>query len=477
MQLTEKRVATTPAPGSQAWRMSAVALAEAIRSGTIRAQDAVQQVLARIALLDGGLRALTLVDAEQALAAAAQVDAQLRAGRPAGPLAGVPVVVKNLFDLEGVTTLAGARSRLHAPPAAQDATVVARLRAAGAVVVGATNMDEFAYGFTTENAHFGTTRNPRNAAHVAGGSSGGSAAAVAAGLATLGLGSDTNGSIRVPSACCGVFGMKPTFGRLSRAGVFPFVASLDHVGHMARHVEDLALAYDVMQGADPRDPACAQREVEPTLTRLDAAPRELRVCVLQGWFSQGLDPDAADAMARVAQELGAARSLELPEAEIARAAAFVITAAEGGNLHREALVTRPDSFDAGCRDRLLAGLLVPASMVLQAQRFRRRFAEAVRRVFEDFDVLVAPAIPGTAPRIGQSRFELDGRQVNARAHLGIFTQPLSFIGLPVVVAPVHRPGRLPVGVQLVAAPWQEHKALQAAALLERSGLCAAPVTP
>jgi AtzE family amidohydrolase len=455
--------------------MSAVALAHAIRIGAMSAQEAMQQTLARIASLDDRLRTCTRVMADEALAAAALVDAQRRSGQLPGSLAGVPVVVKNLFDLAGVTTLAGARSRLGTPPADCDATIVARLRAAGAIIVGATNMDEFAYGFTTENAHFGTTRNPRNPDHLAGGSSGGSAAAVAAGLAHLGLGSDTNGSIRVPSAYCGVFGMKPTFGRLSRAGTFPFVASLDHVGHMARHVEDLALAYDVMQGADPRDPACAKREIEPASPALSLPIAGLRVGVLDGWFREGLDAESLDVIDRVAHQLGAVDRIELEDADVARAAAFIITAAEGGNLHCAALTTRPEVFDAACRDRLLAGLLVPAALLLQAQRFRRRFEHAAQRIFRDFDVLIAPATPSAALKVGQTLFDLGGRQVNARAHIGVFTQPLSFIGLPVVVAPVPRPGRLPIGVQLVAAPWQEHKALQAAALLERAGLCTAPV--
>ncbi len=475
MHLTDRCAAPTSTADRPVWGVSAVTLARMIRSGALSAYDAMQQTLARIARLDDGLRACTRVLAEEALASATQVDAQLSAGQSPGPLAGVPVVVKNLFDLAGVTTLAGARSRLGAAPADRDATIVARLRAAGAIIVATTNMDEFAYGFTTENAHFGTTRNPRNAAFLAGGSSGGSAAAVAAGLAHIGLGSDTNGSIRVPSAYCGVFGMKPTFGRLSRAGIFPFVASLDHVGHMARHVEDLALAYDVMQGADPRDPACTHRANEPASPWLAAPIGELRVGVLGGWFREGLDAESLEVIDRVARQLGATRRLELQEADVARAAAFIITAAEGGNLHREALTTRPETFDPACRDRLLAGLLVPASMLLQAQRFRRRFENAAREVFRDFDVLIAPATPSAAMKVGQTLFDLGGRQVNARAHIGVFTQPLSFIGLPVVVAPVPRPGRLPIGVQLVAAPWQEHKALQAAALLERSGLCAAPV--
>ncbi|MEJ1965499.1 MAG: AtzE family amidohydrolase [Gammaproteobacteria bacterium] len=453
----------------------AAGLADALRAGRTTARASIEAVLHRITQRDGVLNACTKVFAAEALEAADRIDVRLRAGDAVGPLAGVPVVVKNLFDVRGHVTLAGARSRLGIAPAADDATVIARLRAAGAIIVAATNMDEFAYGFTTENQHFGTTRNPRDPAHLAGGSSGGSAAAVAAGMGCIGLGSDTNGSIRVPASYCGVFGMKPTFGRLSRAGVFPFAASFDHVGHLARSVEDLALAYDVMQGPDRRDPACAARSVEPGLPALSASSDKLRIARLAGWFESGADAETIEALDRVARCLKVVERVELPEAGVARAAAFIVTAAEGGNLHRDALARDPEGFDPGCRDRLLAGLLMPAHVLLQAQRFRRRFQAAMQAVFQRHDVLLAPATPSPALRVGQTRFDYGGRSVNARAHIGIYTQPLSFIGLPIVVAPVHRPGKLPVGVQIIAAPWREDQALQIAARLERAGLASSPV--
>lgn len=454
---------------------TAASIAGDVRAGRIRASAVVGAALDRIERLDGVVNACTATFADDAVAAAAAVDAAVAGGADPGPLAGVPVVVKNLFDIAGKVTLAGARMRRDAPPATTDATIVRRLREAGAIVVAATNMDEFAYGFTTENEHFGVTRNPRDTGRLAGGSSGGSAAAVAAGMAHIGLGSDTNGSIRIPAAFSGVFGLKPTFGRLSRAGTVPFVASLDHVGPMARCVDDLALAFDVMQGADARDPVCTTRAVDPVRPFLcDAAG--LRVGVLGGWFRDDADPAVLAAVDAAADMLGAGPApVELAEARIARFAAFAITAAEGANLHRQALRERPDEFDSATRDRLLAGALLPAGLLIQAQRFRRRFQQAVRAAFADYDVLIAPATPCAALQRDRQMLTIGGREMPARAHIGIYTQPLSYVGLPVLVAPIILGDAFPVGIQLVAAPWAERALFQAAARLEAAGLAYADV--
>jgi aspartyl-tRNA(Asn)/glutamyl-tRNA(Gln) amidotransferase subunit A len=213
-------------------------------------------------------------------------------------LAGVPFAAKNLFDVAGLSTLAGSKINRDRPPAAADATLVKRLESAGGVLVGTLNMGEYAYDFTGENAHFGPSRNPHDVNRMTGGSSGGCGGAVAGGLVPLALGSDTNGSIRVPSSFCGLFGLKPTYGRLSRAGTFPFVASLDHVGPLARSARDLALAYDVMQGHDPDDPVCMRRAAEPTLERLQQGIAGLRVAVATGHFKRGTAPEALAAVAR-----------------------------------------------------------------------------------------------------------------------------------------------------------------------------------
>ncbi len=433
----------------------------------------VAQSLDRIAATDGVVNAFTAVLRERAVSTASTVPAT-------GPLAGVPFAVKNLFDIAGLSTLAGSRIERDAAPKAKDAVLVQRLEAAGAVLVGALNMDEYAYGFTTENSHYGATRNPHDPSRVSGGSSGGSAAAVAAGQVPLALGSDTNGSIRVPASLCGVFGLKPTFGRLPRTGSYPFVASLDHLGPFTRNVALLAQAYDAMQGPDGDDPACAQRRVEPTFDVIDQGAQGLRIGVLGGWFRTMAMPPALAAVDRIAQALGAQLTIEWPEVERARTAAFLITNAEGGALHLPDLRRRAQDFDPLTRDRFIAGAVLPAAWVVQAQRLRQWFARQVAKSFESVDVLLAPATPCTAPPIGGSEFiELGGQRLLMRASMGLLTQPVSCIGLPVVGVPVWgcdpAAPHLPIGVQIIAAPWREDRALRVARALETAGVVHAPV--
>jgi aspartyl-tRNA(Asn)/glutamyl-tRNA(Gln) amidotransferase subunit A len=337
-------------------------------------------------------------------------------------------------------------------------------------------MDEFAFGFTTENAHYGPTRNPHDLARVPGGSSGGSAAAVAAGLVPITLGSDTNGSIRVPAAFCGIFGLKPTYGRVSRAGAALFAASLDHVGPFARSVADLAAVHDVLQGADPADPVCSNAPAVPCAPHVGREIDGLRIAVAGGHFARNATDEPLAAVARVARALRVTRTVELPEPHRARAAAMVITASEGANLHLADLKTRAKDFDPLTRDRFLAGALVPASLYAQAQRFRAWYRARVAELFRDVDVVLAPTTPWVAPPIGAPRLAVvDGVEVVARAHSGVFTQPLSFIGLPVLSVPLTAPAALPLGVQLVAAPFREPVLFRVAARLEAEGIVAAPV--
>ena len=454
---------------------TALAIAAAVRARRQSAGDVVAAALARIEALNPRFNAFTAVTAARAQSEAAAIDAKLARGEDPGPLAGVPYAVKNLFDIAGLTTLAGAKIEADKPPAHADATAVARLKAAGAVLVGALNMDEYAYGFTTENAHYGPTRNPHDTARVAGGSSGGSAAAVAGGLVPLALGTDTNGSIRVPSSFCGIFGLKPTYGRLSRAGSAMFVASLDHIGPFARSVADLAACYDALQGPDPRDPVCRDAPPEPATPALQRGAQGLRIGVASGYFAPDGTAEAQAALAQAAAALGATRAITIPEAERARAAAFVITAAEGSSQHLADLKRRAGDFDPATRDRFLAGALTPAAWVLQAQRFRRWFHGRMLEIFRDLDIILAPATPIPAPLIGQATMTVGGAEIAVRPNLGMFTQPLSFIGLPIVAVPVHRPGKLPLGIQVIAAPWREADALRAALALEQAGVAAAPV--
>uniref|UniRef100_UPI0035A25DB2 AtzE family amidohydrolase n=1 Tax=Skermanella aerolata TaxID=393310 RepID=UPI0035A25DB2 len=441
--------------------------AAAVRSGAVSAMDVTQAALSRIAADDPRLGAFTEVTSDRALAQAAKVDAAMAGGGDPGPLAGVPFAVKNLFDVAGLPTLAGSKINADHPPAPSDAVLIRRLTQAGAVLVGALNMGEYAYDFTGENCHYGPSRNPHDPSRMSGGSSGGSGTAAAAGFVPLTLGSDTNGSIRVPSSFCGLFGLKPTFGRLSREGTFPFCYSLDHLGPLARSAADLAAAYDAML-----DPAGKDEPVTPGLGR---GADGLRIAVAGGYFAKGALPEAFEAVATVAASLGATETVTIPEAARARAAAYVITTAEGGNLHLERLRTRAEDFDPATRDRLLAGAMVPSSWYLQAQRFRRWYHDRVMELFANVDIILAPATPCTAPPIGQETMVLDGVEMLVRPNIGIFTQPLSLIGLPIAAVPVQRPGGLPIGVQVIAAPGREDLVLRVAAQLELSGVCAAPV--
>ncbi|MBE9189648.1 AtzE family amidohydrolase [Gloeocapsopsis crepidinum LEGE 06123] len=447
----------------------AVSIAAAIQEGRLSAVEVAQTALKRIAERQE-LNCFTAITDDSALQDAQQIDDAIASGNNPGSLAGVPFAVKNLYDVAGITTLAGAKINAENPPASQDATAVAKLKQAGAVLVGTLNMDEYAYGFVTENAHYGATHNPHDFNRVAGGSSGGSAAAVAANLIPFTLGTDTNGSIRVPAAFCGIFGLKPTYGRLSRAGVALFSSSLDHVGSFARSVRDIATVFDVLQGYDDRDPVCTQRLPELCLSQLNSGIENLRIAIAGDYFTKGAEPEAIAAVQQVAQALDVTNYITIPEAHRARAAAFIITSCEGANLHMEKLRSRPQDFDFATRDRFLAGALIPSHWYIQAQRFRRWFRDRVREIFQSVDIILAPTTPCFAPLIGQKTMILDGKEILIRPHLGLFTQPLSFIGLPVLSVPIYRPGSLPLGVQLIAAPYNEALILRVANVLETKGI-------
>ena len=453
--------------------LSAADIAEAVASGRMSALGATEAALARIAKRNPVLNSFTDVTAERARARAKAIDAALAAGKNAGPLAGVPFAVKNLFDVRGLSTRAGSKINRDLKPSARDATLIERMEAAGAVLVGALNMGEYAYDFTGENVHDGPSRNPHDVTRMTGGSSGGSGGAVGGGLVPLALGSDTNGSIRVPSSFCGIFGLKPTYGRLSRARSFPFVASFDHLGPFARHAGDLALAYDAMQGPDADDAACTTRPVEPVSPLLAQDIGGLRIAIAGGYFQQNVFPEAVEAVSRVTKALGATRTIEIPEAARARAAAYVISTTEGASLHLDRLRQRPNDFDPAVRDRLLAGAMVPAPLVDRAQKFRRWYRARVLEIFRTVDVIIAPATPCVAPKLGQATFVLDGVELPVRANIGIHTQPISFIGLPVVAVPIPLEP-MPIGVQIIAAPWREDIALRVAYALQRMGVAAAP---
>lgn len=438
----------------------ALELAAAIRTGEQTARSVIEATLETLSTKDRVIHSVTHLFSDESCRQADAIDALRKQGKTLPPLAGVPFGVKDLFDIAGHVTTAGSVLLRNNPPAKQDAAVVQRLRQAGAFPVATLNMDEFAYGFATQNAHYGTTLNPHDTSRMAGGSSGGSAAAVAAGFLPLSLGSDTNGSIRIPASLCGVWGLKPTFGRLPREGAYPFAASLDVVGPFARNVSDLVASFYIMDGCDSiPEPSGAD------------SWETLRIARLEGWFADNLSEPMARALESICAALGVTRGVSLPEVATARASSFLITAAEGGNLHLPRLKEQADAYDPATRDRLLAGAMLPADTYLRAQRFRRWFRDQIHAVFRnEADVLIAPAVMGEAPRLDEPTVIVEGKEVSARANLGLFTQPLSLPGVPVLTVPVLVSEGLPLGLQLVAAPGCEEKLFSVACHLERAGL-------
>lgn len=447
-------------------------LIRGIAAGEFSAQEVLQSSMDRIAATDDRVNAFTGKTYERARREAAAIDTRRARGEKLPSLAGLPYAVKNLFDVAGEVTLAGSRINRGNAAAREDAFLVQRLQAAGAVLVGSLNMDEYAYGFTTENTHYGPCHNPHDLGCSAGGSSGGSGAAVAAQQVPLALGSDTNGSIRVPASFCGVWGLKPTFGRLSRRGSFPFVHNLDHLGPLADSVEGLALSYDAMQSPDSLDPGCHALAVQPVAGSFRQGTDGLRIGLLGGYFHDNATPPAQRVATQAATTLRAIEGVDWPDPALARAAAFITSASEGGALHLANLRNRVQDFEPLSVDRFISGALQPAAWYVRAQRFRRHYREKVQALFRHWDVLVAPATPVSAPVIGTEWLDINGMRLPCRPSIGLLTQPVSFAGCPVVAAPMWPDGKtgMPIGVQLIAAPWREDLALRAAWVLQQAGV-------
>ncbi len=445
-------------------------VADAIRTGQSSASAVIDAALDRIAANNPRINAFTALMEDDARRQAEAIDASMREGKDPGPLAGVPFAVKDLYDVAGHVTRAGSKIHAERPPAKKTATVVQRLQNAGAVLLGHLNMEEYAYGFFTDNEHYGRTLNPHDLTRTAGGSSGGSAAAVAAGLVPFSLGSDTNGSIRVPAAFTGTYGLKPTYGRLSRAGSVLFVSSFDHVGPFARTPTDLACIYDVMQGYDSTDPVCRDVPVAAALPGLATGIAGLRFGRPDGYFAEVIDAPSRAAVDCVSAALGA-RAVAMPNClDAARAAAFVITSVEAMAGRQVELSSRYADFDPKTRYRFLAGAAMPGAWYAKAQAFRGWFAEAAKEWFSENDILVMPVSPVQAPQFGQSEAMVEGSALPIRLLLARFVQPLALLGYPIVVVPVPGNNGLPAGVQLMGRPFEEDKLLRAAAWLETNGV-------
>lgn len=435
-----------------------------VRAGRLSAVAVAREALARIHARSD-LLAITRVLEARALQEAAAVDAKVARGEDPGPLAGVPYAVKDLFDVAGLATTAGAARLEFAEPAPADAEAIVRLQAAGAVLVATCNMDEFAYGFVTDNARWGITRNPHDPARFAGGSSGGSAAAVAGGLVAFALGSDTNGSIRVPASLCGVFGIRPTQGALPTAGTFPFVHTFDTIGAFTRSAQDLALVDDTLRSSPLPFRGGGGGGASPDCAGFGEGLKTINPALLGGWFTQDLTHEMVSALAM----LGPLPKVEIEGVAQARSAAFLITAYEGGHLHAQTLRNDAMAYDPATRDRLLAGAALPDAIHARAMAFRDVFAARLQVLLDRHGVLIAPSVMGPAPLIADPVVQVGGKDQPARANLGLFAQPISFVGVPVVAAPLAVPG-LPLGVQLIGAKGSDRALIAYAAQLEAQGL-------
>lgn len=374
-----------------------------------------------------------------------------------GPLAGLPWFSKDLFAVEGLTTVAASKALADDPPAVHDSFAVARLRETGAALIGTTNMDSLAYGFVSRTELYGTARNPHDPTRLCGGSSGGSAAVVAAGIVPFALGTDTSGSVRVPAALCGVIGVKPSLGRFSKSGVQTLSPSLDHVGFFADTLDRARQVYDVLDAPDPDD--AEQRRFADSDP---AAPR--KVGLLGGHFADNMEPAIAEAIGEAARAFGA-EPVEAPLSTRARAAAYTIVAAEAARTHAERLRTRRHLFDTAIRDRLTAALLIPDAWIAEARAVGAAYTAEFDALFERFDMLIAPTVPCLAPPAEDALAMLPGTNIPLRAALGLYTQPISLLGLPVITVPLATSTGLPTGIQLIGPMGGEARLFAAATRL------------
>lgn len=441
-----------------------------IGAGARSSAAAVDECLAEIRQRNPQLNAFLLVMEREARTAARESDLRRAAGEAPRALEGVPIALKDLFLTRGVRTTAGSKILADWVPE-EDATVVRRLREAGAVNLGKLQMHEFAYGPTSENCHHGPARNPHDPTRITGGSSGGSAAAVAAGLCYGALGTDTGGSIRLPAALCGIVGLKPTYGRISRSGVIPLSWTLDHVGPMTRTVEDAGLLLDVLSGPDPRDPTAAHLPPADWRPDLEQGVAGLRLGILGGWFREYCDPAVAGEVENACRglEREGARlvDVDFPWMEEARAAHHLIIRAEASTYHRLYLQTRAEDYDPRVRVRLVEGLAITATDYIDALRARSHLQGATADAMAGVDALLSPACPITAPAIGAATVRAGESELPPTAVLVRNTFLFNLVGLPALSVPCGNVDGLPVGLQIAGRPWSEALLLRIGRALER----------
>ncbi len=450
--------------------LSLAELSTEIRAGRVSPVEATEACLARIDARDGVLNSFLTLCADAARDEARLLAEELAKGDWRGTLHGVPLALKDLYDTADVRTTGGSLILKDRIPE-RDATVVRSLRQAGMVLLGKLNMHEFAFGATGENEHYGASRNPHDPDRLTGGSSGGSGAAVAAGLCYGSLGSDTGGSIRCPAALCGIVGLKPTYGRVSRRGVLPLAWSLDHVGPMTRTVTDAALMLEAIAGHDPADSTTAQVPVPPYSQEIEGGVRGLRLGVPREFFWEALHPEVEAAVrgtiAALEGEGAEIREIRLPFLDHAQAAQAVIIRAEATAYHREWLRTRSADYDPRVRSRLVEGLFLSAADYLDAQRVRRGVRRELLEVFAGVDVLLTPTVSVPAPRIGATAVEAGGVVAPPQYYMVRNTYLFNLTGLPALSVPCGRAEGLPVGLQIAGRPWEEGLVMRIGRTVER----------
>jgi aspartyl-tRNA(Asn)/glutamyl-tRNA(Gln) amidotransferase subunit A len=441
-------------------------IAPRIRSGDVSPVDLTQACLDRIAAQDARINAFITVTADAALEQARQAEADIQQGHYRGPLHGIPVAQKDLIYTRGVRTTGGSRVLTDFVPD-HDAAVVTRLETAGAIELGKLNLHEFAAGGTSENPHYGAVHNPWNLDHNPGGSSGGSGAALAAGMCLGATGSDTAGSIRIPSHACAITGIKPTYGRVSCFGVIPLSWSLDHVGPMTRSAADAALMLDVLAGFDRRDSATVERRVDDYAAGLDLSVSGLHIGVPSSYFTEFLQPEVESAWRAAIDTLIrlGARPVDIGFETLndAQRIGMTIVRVEMATFHRDWFARQADDYSPAAHERFAAARGVGAMAYAQAQRERDPIRAELWRTFDQVDVLVTPAMPTTMARIGSSVVEFDGLRYDTTELATRCTYPFNLSGFPAMSLPCgfDRHG-LPIGLQLAAAPWQEALLLRVA---------------
>lgn len=446
---------------------------EQLRRRALSPVELTRAHLDRIQRLDGDLLSFITVLPAEALAAAAAAEQELSRGHYRGPLHGIPIALKDLVMTRGVRTTCGSRILSAWVPEA-DATVARRLSEAGAILLGKLNMHEFAYGPTGVNPHYGTPRNPWDRSRMPGGSSSGSAVAVAAGLCAGALGTDTGGSVRIPAALCGLVGLKPTYGRVSRAGVIPLAWSLDHVGPMTRSVTDAALLLQALAGKDPRDPSSADVPIPDYRRAMQGDVHGLRLGLPKDFFFAHLDPEVRTvvlAAARCLEAQGASlEEIGLPGIHHAGPASFAIIASEATAYHEPYLKTRAADYGPDVRARLTTGQFVLATQYLKAQRARQIIRAEVDAALRRLDALVLPTTPIPAPRTDEQRVTVDGVVEDTRWWLIRCTRPFNLTGHPTLSVPCGLTAAgLPIGLQIVGRYFDEATLLRIGHAFEAVG--------